>query len=295
MAYANPDALVSAQWLAEHLGEPGLMVVDATWFPAAAPRDAAVEYEIAHIPGAVYFDIDEIADSGTDLPHMLPDAETFAAKVGALGIGDEDRVVVYDANGGFMAAARVWWMFRVFGHQRVAMVDGGFTKWRKEIGTIEKDTVRPEAKTFTVRTPDGKANARLFRLFDQVHANLDAGAELVVDARNAKRFAGDAPEPWPVDRLGHIPDSVNLPFSDLMDPMNDYVMRSAEEITEAVEAAGLNSDRTIVATCGSGVTAAILALGLHLIGREDVAVYDGSWAEWGSRDDAPAETGSASA
>ncbi|WP_316976699.1 sulfurtransferase [Shumkonia mesophila] len=289
MNYANPDALVSGEWLAERLGKPGIAIIDATWFPKHSPRKAAIEFEQAHIPGAVFFNIDDIADRKTSLPHMLPDAATFAAKVGALGIGDADRVIAYDANGGAAAAARAWWMFRVFGHANIAMLDGGLPKWLKENRPTEGGPARPAGKRFTVRTADGRPDLALVRSAGQLLDNLKTGAEQVVDARSPGRFAGTDPEPWPVKKLGHIPGSRNLPFGRLMDPERANAMRPAGEIAEMVAAAGIDPDRPIVSSCGSGVTAAVVTLGLYLIGHKRAAIYDGSWSEWGARDDTPAE------
>lgn len=290
MDYANPDALVSTDWLAANLGKPGIAVIDATWFPKHSPRKARTEFEQTHIPGAVFFDIDEIADRKTHLPHMLPDAATFAAKVGALGIGDDDRVITYDANGGAAAAARVWWMFRVFGHGNVAMLSGGLPKWMKENRPTHAGMASARRRRFTVRTADGRPDLGLVRSAEQLLANLNGGSELVVDARSPGRFAGTDPEPWPVKKLGHIPGSRNLPFGRLMDPEQANAMRPAEEIAEMIAAAGIDPARPIVTSCGSGVTAAVVSLGLYLIGHPRVAMYDGSWSDWGARDDTPAET-----
>lgn len=290
MDYANPDALVSTEWLATHLGEPGITIIDATWFPRHSPRKARTEFEQAHISGAVFFDIEDIADHSTSLPHMLPDAAVFAAKVGALGIGDTDRVIAYDANGGAAAAARAWWMFRVFGHADVAMLNGGLPKWMKENRATEEGAPRRAAKRFTVRTADGRADLGLVRSAEQVLANLESGSEQVVDTRSPGRFAGTDPEPWPVKKLGHIPGSRNLPFGRLMDPEQGNAMRPAEEIAEMVAGAGIDPARPVVTSCGSGVTAAVVALGLYLIGHGRAAIYDGSWSEWGACDDTPAES-----
>lgn len=290
MDYVKPDGLVGTEWLAANLGSPGIVVVDATWFPKHSPRKARIEFEQAHIPGAVFFDIDDIADRKVKLPHMLPDAATFAAKVGALGIGDDDRVITYDANGGAAAAARAWWMFRVFGHANVAMLDGGLPRWMKENRPTDEGAARPVARRFTVRTRDGKADRRLVRSAEDLLENLQTRAEQVVDTRSRGRFAGTDPEPWPVKKLGHIPGSRNLPFGLLMDREQGYAIRSAEEIVEMVEAAGIDRSRPIVTSCGSGVTAAVVALGLYLVGHEDTAIYDGSWSDWGARDDTPAES-----
>lgn len=282
MDYVNPDALVSTDWLAGRLGD--VRVVDATYMlpnMAGRGRDA---YEDRHIPGAVFFDIDAIRDDGTELPHMMPGPQKFSSMVGGLGIGDGDRVVVYDSHGGYLAAARVWWMFRAFGHRHVALLDGGLPKWMKEKRPLDDKIPSPPARSFTARP-----NPDLVRGVGQMLENLDTKREQVVDARSAPRFAGREPEPRPAGKRGHIPGSVNLPFTDLLDPDAGFVMRPAGDLARALER--FDPERPVVASCGSGVTAAVLALGFYLMGRQDIAVYDGSWAEWGNRDDTPVEKG----
>ncbi len=286
MSYANPDALVSTEWLAQHLDAPDVRVVDGSYHLPWAKRDARAEYEQQHIPGAVFFDVDEIADTTSALPHMLPPPEKFAARVRKLGLGDGNRIVVYDTTG-VGTAARVWWTFRVFGHQDVAVLDGGLPKWLKEGRPVESALPVPRERHFTARL----IHARV-RDLDQMRRNLETRREQVLDARTAGRFAGSEAEPWPGRRGGHIPGSLNLPFNMLVDPATGC-MKPADELKRVFAGAGLDLHRPVVTSCGSGVTAAILSLGLHLIGHKDVALYDGSWSEWGGRSDTPIETGPA--
>jgi len=282
VSYRNPEALVSTDWLAEHLAAPDIHVVDGSWYLPAMQRDAKAEYAEAHIPGAVYFDIDDIADTNNPLPHMLPSPEKFSSRVRKLGLGDGVRIVVYDGAGLF-SAARVWWMFRYFGHDDVAVLDGGLPKWKAEGRHLENGVPAPRERHFTARM-----NALLVRDLEQVTANLTNGREQVLDARSAGRFAGSEPEPRAELRGGHIPGSHNLPFNELIDPANG-TMLPADQLRSKFETAGIDLRRPVVTTCGSGVTASALTLGLYLLGRNDVAVYDGSWSEWGSRADTPIE------
>ena len=284
MDYTNPHALVGTAWLAANLDDPEVRAVDATFFLPTVARDAAAEFAQCHIPGAVFFDIDAIADRNTDLPHMLPDAATFSREVGCLGIGNGTHVVVYDLHGGCAAAARLWWTLRAFGHERVAVLDGGLPKWQREGRPTETGTPTPEEARF-----EAKTNPAMVRGADDLLANIASRAFQVIDARSAGRFAGAEPEPRPAKKAGHIPGSVNQPFNALMDPKAG-VVRPADEVAAAFERAGVDRTRPIVTTCGSGVTAAFLSFGLYLIGVENAAVYDGSWAEWGNRDDTPVET-----
>lgn len=285
MDYVNPNALVSTEWLAENLNTEGVRIADAAYFLPSHKRDAKTEYTARHIPGAVWFDIDDICLPGSDLPHMLPSAEDFATKVGALGISNDDKVVVYDhLNGGF-AAARVWWTFRIFGHDNVALLNGSLPKWLAEGRHTTDEIPTPAPVTFTATK-----NEALVRDIDQMLANIDSKAEQVADARSKGRFEGTEPEVREGSRPGHIPGSLSLPFNKLLDKDRDYVMRDAGEITQAIADAGLVLDRPITTSCGSGVTASMLAFGFYLIGKEDVAVYDGSWSEWGMRPDTPIET-----
>ena len=282
MSYANPDALVSTDWLAQHLDAPDVRVVDGSYFMAETGRHARAEYDERHIPGAVFFDINEIADTDNPLPHMMPHQEKFASRVRKLGLGDGNRIVVYDGLGLF-SAARVWWMFRVFGHTDIAVLDGGLPKWLAEGRLITDDETMPRERHFTSRL-----NSLLLRDLDQMTANLDSKRGQVIDARSPGRFEGREAEPRPGLRAGHIPASQNLHYRRLLDPETGTVA-NAETLRELFAETGLDLSRPVTASCGSGVTAAILALALYLLGYPDTAVYDGSWTEWGSRGDTPIE------
>ncbi|UCH73256.1 MAG: 3-mercaptopyruvate sulfurtransferase [Rhodospirillales bacterium] len=282
MSYENPEALVSTDWLAAHLNAPDVHIVDGSWHMPAAKRDGRAEYEAQHIPGAVFFDIDDIADPASQLPHMLPSPETFAAKVRGLGLGDGNRVVVYDTTG-VSAAARVWWMFRVFGHDDVAVLDGGLAKWLAEGRPVSDDRVRPQARQFTARV-----NTFLVRDYQQVRANIDRGREQFIDTRSAGRFAGTEPEPWPGLRGGHAPGAINLPYTDFLN--RDKTMVPADTIRARLSDAGVDLAKPMFTSCGSGVTACIVTLGLYLIGKTDVPVFDGSWTEWAGNPDSPIES-----
>ncbi len=281
-SYAHPESLVSTEWLAAHLDAPDLRVVDGTYYLPMQGKDARAEYAERHIPGAVFFDIDEIADTDSDLPHMLPSPEKFASRVRRLGLGDGNRIVVYDAHG-MMSAARVWWTFRVFGHNDVAVLDGGLPKWLREGRPVEETPPFPRERHFTARF-----NHLMVRDREQMKANLASRREQVLDARDPGRFNGTAPEIWPGRRSGHIPGSLNLPYTSLLDPEAKTFL-PADQLEERFRAAGVDLSKPVVTTCGSGVTAAVLAFGLHLIGHKDVAVYDGSWADWGRPGDTPVE------
>jgi thiosulfate/3-mercaptopyruvate sulfurtransferase len=276
------DPIVTTEWLAAHLREPDLRVVDGSWHMPHLGRDARAEFEAAHVPGAVFFDIDAIADRSTNLPHMLPSAAEFAAAVGALGIGSGDRVIVYDVRG-VVSAARVWWTFRAFGHDAVAVLDGGLKKWRAENRAVESGAAKLTPRVFQARP-----RPELVRDLAAMRANIGSGAAQVLDARSAGRFAGTEPEPRAGLRGGHIPGSFNLPYETLYQP--DGTLKSPAEMGRAVAAARVDLAKPIVTTCGSGVTASVLALALYVLGRRDVAVYDGSWSEWGARADTPIET-----
>ncbi len=282
MTYKNSEALVSTEWLFQNLDKPAVKVVDATWYLPNDGRKGIETYDQSHIPGAVFFDIDEISDASNDLPHMLPSAEQFASQVKKLGLGDDTMIVVYDANGGFMAACRVWWMFKVFGHKNVAILNGGLPKWLSE-GLPLDDQITPlRERSFTA-----SKNTNMVRNIGQLLSNLERCDELVVDVRSPGRFSGTEPEPRDSLRSGHIPGSINVPIPMIMDPKKYFMLRSAEEIQANLDQAGLDASRPIVASCGSGVTACVVSFGLYLLGHTKVAVYDGSWTEWGGKPDTP--------
>jgi thiosulfate/3-mercaptopyruvate sulfurtransferase len=282
MRYKNPDILVETAWLAEHLDAPDVRIVDASWYLPQEGRNAKAEFLEAHIPGAVFFDIDEVCDKTTTLPHMLPQPEQFSAEARKLGLGDGSRIIVYDGAGLF-SAARVWWMFRVFGHEDVAILNGGLPKWRREGRPLESGEPSPRPRHFTARV-----NNALIRSLRQMMANLTTKAEQVADVRSPERFEGRVPEPRPGVRPGHIPGSINIPYATLLDPVAKTFL-PADKLAAVLQKAGVDMSRPITATCGSGVTASILAFALDLLGHSNVAVYDGSWAEWGGRSDTPVE------
>lgn len=287
MTAFNSDALVSTDWLAEHLAAPDIRVVDGSYYLPHEGLDPRAEYEAHHIPGAVFFDVDEIADTSVDLPHMLPPPEKFSARVRKLGLGDGVRIVAYDQRGLF-SAARVWWTFRLFGHRDVAVLDGGLVKWMAEGRPVEDGPAQAEERHFTART-----NSLMVRDRDQVLANIDSGREQLLDARSRGRFEGTDPEPRPGLRGGHIPGSRNLPFTALLDRETQTLL-PADQLAERFTAEGIDMKRPVITTCGSGLTAAVLALGLHIAGHKDVALYDGSWTEWGDPDGGlPVATGPA--
>ncbi len=284
MTDTNAPALITTADLAARLGTPGLVVADATCFLPMQKRDARAEYAERHIPGAVFFDIDAISDHGSTLPHMLPTPAAFAGAVGALGIGNDSHVVVYDTNG-IWSAPRAWWTLRVFGHGHVSVLDGGLPKWLAEGRPVDDGAVTPKPAAFTPRFDPAQVRDKR-----QVWDNIGSRAEQLIDARSAGRFRATDAEPWPGRRAGHVPGSFNLPFTELL-AADGRTFRSTEEIRARYAAAGVDTAKPIVCSCGSGVTACVLALGLHLIGADRVAIYDGSWAEWGLPGDTPVEQG----
>ncbi len=281
--YVHPEALVSNEWLAARLNDPKVRVVDATYHLPTARRDPRAEYAAEHIPGAAFFDVDGISDPSIDLPHMIPKPADFAAAVSALGIGNDHHVVCYDSYG-LMSAARAWWMFRLFGHDRVSVLDGGLAKWKREGRPTDGKPVPPGKTNFVARL-----RPELVRVKDDVKANIGSKSAQVLDARSAGRFRATDPEPRAGLRGGHIPGSCNLPYNQLVSPADQTVLPAAE-LRAKFQVAGIDPARPVITSCGSGVTACVLALGLHLIGASSVAVYDGSWSEWGLPGDTPVET-----
>ncbi|MFL5333738.1 MAG: 3-mercaptopyruvate sulfurtransferase [Geminicoccaceae bacterium] len=274
-----PEALVSTEWLATHLEAPDVRVVDATWFLPGTDRSARAEHEAGHIPGAVFFDLDAVCEPKGLHPHMVPSAAKFSSRVRKLGLGDGSRIVVYDDNR-FIASARVWWLFRLMGHDDVLVLDGGLAKWRAEGRPLTDTPTRPQERHFTVRQ-----NTLIHRELDQVRANLTSKREQIVDARSAGRFHAREPEPREGLRSGHIPGAKNLHYVQLV--AEDGTLKPAAELRRLFAGAGVDLGQPVVTSCGSGVSATLINLALFELGVRNAALYDGSWAEWGAQADTP--------
>ncbi|MEO0390399.1 MAG: 3-mercaptopyruvate sulfurtransferase [Pseudomonadota bacterium] len=281
----DPKTLVSTGWLAQHLRDPDLRVLDASWYLPDAGRDPRAEYEAAHIPGARFFDIDEISDKRSDLPHMAPSVEKFMSRMRAMGVGDGHQVVVYD-GAGLLSAARVWWVFRLMGHRDVAVLDGGFPKWQAEGHPVEDLPPLVKDRHLTARYQN-----HLVRDVTQVSQASKLGDVQIVDARAAARFRGDVPEPREGLRAGHIPGARNVAYDTLLNA--DKTLKPNDELRAVFEASGVDLSKPIITSCGSGVTAAILALALERLGHDAWSLYDGSWSEWGLFPTLPIATGEA--
>ncbi|MRU15839.1 3-mercaptopyruvate sulfurtransferase [Roseovarius sp. A21] len=283
MAQDDPKTLVSTSWLAKHLKDPDLRVLDGTWFMPAEGRDAKAEYAQAHIPGARFFDIDDISDNRSDLPHMVPPVEKFMSRLRAMGVGDGHQVVVYDAHGLF-SAARVWWLFRLMGQDNIAVLDGGLPKWQADGHPVEDMPPIVRDRHMTVRRQN-----QMVKDVTQVSAASKLGDYEILDARSPERFRGDVPEPREGLRSGHIPRSKNVYYRDLLN--DDGTMKSSDDLRAVFDASGVDMGKPAITSCGSGVTAAIVNLALERVGKIDHALYDGSWTEWGAFPTVPVATG----
>lgn len=279
----DPKVLVSTDWLSSRLSDPEIRILDATWYLPNVDRDAKAEYDQSHIPNARFFDIDEVSDHRSDLPHMVPPVEKFMSKVRKLGVGDGHQIVIYDSHGLF-SAARVWWLFKVMGQKNVAVLDGGLPKWLREGRTVDSSSPLIRDRHMFVKYHD-----EMIKDVTQVSSASKLGDFEVLDARSAGRFRGEEPEPRPGLRAGHIPGSKNIFYGDLLN--EDGTLKSQDKLVEHFKAKAVNLDKPVITSCGSGVTAAIINLALDRIGKTDHALYDGSWTEWGMYPTVPVETG----
>ena len=281
----DPKTLVSTDWLAEHMKDPDLRILDASTYLPGVDRDGRTEYDTVHISGARFFDIDDVSDGRSDLPHMVPPIEKFMSRVRAMGVGDGHQIVVYDGSGLF-SAARVWWLFRLMGQNNIAVLDGGLPKWIAEGREVEDLAPVIRDRHMTVRFQN-----QMVRDVTQVSSASKLGTSQIVDARAAARFRGEEPEPREGLRLGHIPNSRNVPFTDLLN--DDKTMKTPDQTRAIFESAGVDLKKPIITTCGSGVTAAVLGLTLERMGHDMWSLYDGSWTEWGMFPTVPVATGEA--
>jgi thiosulfate/3-mercaptopyruvate sulfurtransferase len=283
MDQSDPKLLVSTDWLAGNLSDPNLRVLDGSWHLPTENRDALAEFHASHITGAQFFDIDGISDKTSELPHMIPTAAQFEQQIAGLGISNDDQVVVYDSHGLF-SAARVWWLFRAFGLENIAVLDGGLPKWIAEGRAVSSDVTTPVSGAVSA-----KLNDHIVRSAADVLQASASAREQIIDARPSARFKGEVPEPRAGLRSGHIPNSVNVFFKSVLN--SDGTLKSADELKAAFQAQGVDLDQPIITSCGSGVTASVLALALQKIGHTNHALYDGSWSEWGALHDYPVEQG----